>query len=121
MKKLFLCLVLCAAVFAGCDLFTGTTTTVYGTVVDKQTGEPLADISVALTIFGGFGPATAEASTVTDAHGEFHLSTDFDKSNTMDLYVNRSAIGTIGLYNPEYSTYQEVVHKGRVTKRRIKL
>ncbi len=70
---------LCAVVLAGCDSFYGATTTVHGTVVDKESGAPLADISVALTTFGSFGPPVAEASTVTDARGRFVVSTDFDK------------------------------------------
>ncbi len=112
---------LCALMLAGCDSFYGTTTTVHGTVVDKETGAPLADIQVALTTFGSFGPPVAEASTVTDARGQFNVSTDFDKANTIDLYVNGDILRAMGTYNEAYESYVETASRGRTTRRKIEL
>ncbi len=121
MRTMLTGVLLCALVLAGCDSLFDTTTIVYGTVVDKQSGAPLSDISVALVTSGAFGAYGAEASTVTDARGKFSVSTDFDKSNPIDLFVNSSVMGAVGTYNEAYGSYQEIVRKGRTTRRQIKL
>lgn len=111
-----LCLVSTLAL-SGCDALTGTTTTVYGTVTDKRTGAPIEGISVALVTSGGFGLYVAEASTVTDAQGRYRLSTDFDRANGIDLFVNQTVMSAVGNYDAASWNYVNAFPGGRMTRR----
>lgn len=115
MRTFFLCLTLLGASLSGCDVLTGTTTTVYGTVTDQRTGAPVEGVSVVLGL-QFIGRPSSLASTVTDARGRYRLSTDFNKANLVDLYVNHTAYGAMVGYNPAYGTYMKAVSKRRTTR-----
>ncbi len=85
-------LTVCA--LAGCDLFGGVgETSVYGRVVDGETGEPLNGFRVAFVTSGGFAAYGTEAFTTTDAEGRFDLSFQYEGRDWPHVWVNH--LGTL--------------------------
>ena len=89
-----LCVALIACTLAGCDLFGGIgETSIYGTVVDAESGEPLEGFRVAFVTSGGFAAYSTEAFTTTDANGHFELSLQYEGHRTLLVWVN--SLGTL--------------------------
>lgn len=87
-----LCAALAAGTLSGCDLFGGIgETSIYGRVVDAESGAPLEGFRVAF-VRGGTAYTTM-VSTTTDADGRFELSFQYEGHNRPMVWVNH--LGTM--------------------------
>ncbi|HEX8298734.1 MAG TPA: carboxypeptidase-like regulatory domain-containing protein [Rubricoccaceae bacterium] len=90
---LLVSVVLVAGALAGCDLFGGVEqTSIYGRVVDAESGEPLEGFRVAFVTASGIFYGT-EAFTTTDADGRYELSFQYEGQNWPMVWVNH--LGTM--------------------------
>ena len=79
-------LALTALALGGCDLFDGNKTTVSGTILDRETRQPVPGVPVVI-----LGPPyklvrSVEASTTSDTQGRYRLETS--ESDAISVYVN---------------------------------
>src|SRR5690606_42011972 len=68
-------------------------TSIYGRVVDAESGEPLEGFRVAFATSGGWGSYSTEAFTTTDADGRFELTLQYEGHRTLVVWVNK--LGTM--------------------------
>ncbi len=85
--SLWLILLLC---MSGCDLISGQTTIVSGTVVDADTGAPIEGIEVTLRAhLVVWGVPVTRAQDVTATDGSFYLRYDTENADgRLTLYAN---------------------------------
>ena len=109
---------LVALTASGCDLFSGRgATSVYGRVVDAESGEPLGGVRVAFVTSSGLAVYNTRAATITDAGGRYELAFDYEENNWPMVWTNHLGTYEEGCFLISHaSTSGPSVEPGRRTE-----